>query len=121
MFNIGQMLCKETQNVVYVNHGENMMLICTCFDDRYSQWLVPNKISGPYTGYFMPYILGMTLNKKLKQSKHRLFSEHDNHKCSLQIRNFLSDDAGVYKCIYMNSSILYKHVFIVSATREYNK
>lgn len=121
MFIIGQMLCKETQHIVNVSHGGNVMLNCTCFDDYNSQWLGPNKISGFNTGSFMPYIQGKTLNKILNQSKYRLLSEHHTHKCSLQITNFLSDDDGVYKCLYMNSSIIYVNVFIVSATREYNK
>lgn len=116
------MRCNDTQHILYVNHGDCMMLSCTCFDDYNSQLLCPNKISGPNTGHFMPYIhvLGKTLNQKLNQSKYRLFIEHDNHKCGLQIINFLQDDDGVYKCLYMNSSILYIHVFIVRATREYN-
>ncbi|CAC5383258.1 unnamed protein product [Mytilus coruscus] len=112
------MRCNETQHIVYVNHGDGVMLSCTCFDDYSSQWLGPNKISGPNTGYFMPSILGKKLNQKLNQSKYRLFSEYDTHKCCLQITNFLSDDDGAYKCLYVNSSIIYINVFIVSATRH---
>lgn len=63
MFIIDQILCKETQHIVYINKGENVRLNCTCFDNYYdSQWLGPNKISGPNKGYFMPYTQGNTLN-----------------------------------------------------------
>ncbi|XP_076089058.1 uncharacterized protein LOC143059445 [Mytilus galloprovincialis] len=116
---ISQMKCETTVQVMNVNHGENLILNCTCFNKTNGQWIGPNK--SPTADKFIPYTQGTELNPNLNKSKYRVDGGYDINECNLQIMNFLSDDEGLYKCHYIDSLTVHVHSYnIVTINLDYH-
>lgn len=116
-----QMKCKTTEQFIGINHGENLMLNCTCFNKTNGQWIGPNKSPTLYTtaDKLIPYTQGLELNPDLNRSKFRVLGGYDIKECKLQIMNFVSDDEGIYKCQYTDSSTVYIHRYNVVAISKF--
>ncbi|CAG2195696.1 FN1 [Mytilus edulis] len=88
------MKCETTEQFIDVNHGENLILNCTCFNKTNGQWVGPNKSPTLYTNAdkLIPYTQGTELNPNLNRSKFRVLGGYDINQCQLQIMHFVSDD-----------------------------
>lgn len=111
------MTCNVSVHSVYVNIQQSVILNCSCFNKTNGQWIGPNKKYVDHNDS-IPYTQGLILNAKLDRSKYQVVGGYEITKCNLQITNVLSDDSGIYKCRYIESSTFYVDVYNVVAARK---
>lgn len=99
---LGQMPWKKTLNALHVKTGNILtlnMLNCTCLKKTNGQWSGPNTTSFFATDHFIPYKQGTESNQGLNKSKYMVFGGYDDKICYNMIKNFTSDDDGIYICV----------------------
>lgn len=114
------MPCKQTLIALHVKAGDNLLLNCSCFNKNNGQWSGPNKTRASAVDHFISYTHGQELNPRLNRSKYVVFGGYEDKICYFMIRNFMSDDDGIYKCRYISSSTIYIYEYKITATSKYN-
>lgn len=111
----------ETVQNLYIDHGDTVVLKCTCSEENKSSWSGPDKKKDNAFDEeaSIAYAYGLTINPYLNDTDINAFGSYTTGECNLRIHNFGIYDEGIYKCHFATDGILFTIQYNVFTKSKY--